>query len=529
MSADLAIVGATVRTLDPSRPHATAVACRDGRVVAVGDDAEIRACCDARTELLDGAGRHVVPGLVDAHVHPFFVEQTRGVDLTACTSLMELRDALCEGARDPSGWVLGWGLSYEAFEGRPLDGALLDEVVGDAPALVTFMDQHTALASRRALEIAGVTGAERFEQAAEVATRDGLPTGELREFAAIALVRDVVPELGDGERRRLAAQALERLSAQGLTGAHLMDGSPETFALLRELEATAPLPVRLVVPLWQTPETTRDEMLAQLPLVGERGVRWRGGTAKFYLDGVVESGTAWLGAPDACGDGGQPFWPEPQAYAAAVRLFAEAGFQCATHAVGDRAVRAVLDAYRGLPRPGAPHRVEHIEVLDPADLPRFAAEGVAASMQPLHMQWRREDGGDQWAARLGRERTERGFPARSIAETGAIVALGSDWPVASSDPRVGMAWSRLRRQPGAIGAAPFEPHERLTPEQALAGYTTAAAAIAGEADVAGRIAVGRRADLTVLGADPVDCPADELPDVPVLATIVAGAAAYRGG
>lgn len=528
-AASLAIVGAAIRTLDPGRPGATAVSCRDGVILAVGSDAEVRETCDGATEVLDGAGLVITPGLVDAHIHPFFIEQTRGADLTRCATLAELADALRaeQEAQAEGEWVLGWGLEYNVFGTNPITHGVLTEALGDVPAYVGFMDQHTAVATPRALQLAGAGATTRFGEAAEIVTEDGIPTGELRELPALDLVRAAIPPLSAAAARERAVASLRRLNAVGLTGAHVMDGSPATFDLVRDLEASGELTVRLRVPLWQKPEMTVDEFRAQLPLAGERGRLWQGGVAKFFIDGVIDSGTAWLYEPDAQGGGTDPFWPDPEAYAAAVSMFAGAGFQCVTHAVGDYAVHAALEAYRPAARAAAPHRIEHIETLHPSDLPRFAAEGVAASMQPLHMQWRAPDGKDSWTRRLAGPRADRAFPTRSLLETGAVVALGSDWPVAQSDPRIGMAWAVLRRPAGAAGHGAFEPEQRMTPAEALHGYTAGAAAVAGELGRSGIIRPGGRADLTGFGADPLAIGPDELPELPVALTVVDGRVVHR--
>jgi hypothetical protein len=309
-----------------------------------------------------------------------------------------------------------------------------------------------------------------------------------------------------------------------------MDGSPETYTMLRELEARGELPLRLVVPLWIQPDTDDDTIRGCLTLRDERGTLWRGGTAKFFIDGVIETGTAWLEEPDTRGAGTAPFWPSEERYAQTVARFAAAGFQCATHAVGDRAVRAALDAYKNAgPAARGLHRIEHLETLGDATLARVAAEGVAASMQPLHMQWRQVDGQDEWALRLGPERVARAFRTGDLVRSGATVALGSDWPVASADPRYGLAWARLRRHPGRPDLPSFEPEQALDALTALAGYTTSAAAVVGESHASGRIAPGLRADLTAFAEDPVELPADELPDLPVALTIVDGRVVFRAG
>ncbi|MFT3864671.1 MAG: amidohydrolase [Solirubrobacterales bacterium] len=529
--AETAILGARVRTQDPARPFVAAVAWRDGTIVAVGDEAEVREACDASTTLIDGAGTTVTPGLVDAHIHPFLAEETRGADLTAVRTRAQLVEALRgHRAEHPEEeWLLGWGLDYGALESPRIDAAPLLEAVGDLPVLVTTMDFHTGIATPAALARAGATGAERFESGSVVVAEAGAPTGELREAEAIELVRGAVPALDAAAERRLAIARLASLNACGITGAHVMNGDLAGLAALRELEAAGDLSVRLIHPFTISPDLGPEELAALLVKGEEAGRRWRGGVAKFFVDGVIESGTAWLYEPDSEGMGQAPFWPTAERYAEAVRSFAAAGFQCVTHAIGDRAVGFTLDTYASAApaRGGAPHRIEHLETLDPRDLARFGAGSPAASMQPLHMQWREPDGGGTFADRLGPERAARAFQVRSILDRGATVALGSDWPVAQYDPRIGMAWARLRRAPGRPDLAPFEPEQRLSGAEALAGYTTGAAAIVGEAHLAGRIAAGRRADLTAFAADPAEIDADELPALPVLLTVVDGEVVRR--
>lgn len=206
-----------------------------------------------------------------------------------------------------------------------------------------------------------------------------------------------------------------------------------------------------------------------------------------------------------------------------MRFFSGHGFQFANHACGDRGVREALDAYRlaGAPT-GVRHRIEHIETIQSADLPRFAAEGVVASMQVQHMIELAPDRSDNWSVRLGRERCDRAFPTRSLVESGALVALGSDFPVARFDPREGLAATRLRRRPRSE-QAPYD-DQRLPALDALHGYTRWAAAAVGEKSA---LSVGAWADLIIFEVDPVDCPADDLVDNPVLLTVVDGEIVHR--
>ena len=534
LEADLAIVGASIRTLDPERPQAEAAAVAGGSIVAVGDRDQVRACCGPRTEIVNASGMTVVPGLVDSHQHPIVgAETASGVDLSAarsvddvCTALRAARSSMRDGE-----WLRGHSLAYEAFEGQALSADLIETAVAGAPVLLTFFDLHTALASRSALHAAGITGPRTFEDSSEVVCDEGVPTGELREVSAWALVEAAAPTRTAQERRELVARALRDQNAVGITAIHAMDGSPETLADYRALEADGRLTARVVVPYNVDPTTPVREYPALIAERGQHGRLWRAGAAKFFIDGVVESGTAWLFEADANDGGTEPFWPDVDAYREAVRIFDAAGFQCITHAIGDRAVHEALNAYRDAAEANGAHprrhRVEHLETLTDSDLARIAAEGVIASQQPIHTQWIAAAGTDPWSKALGRERSARGFRLGEIRRTGATLALGSDWPVAGYDPRVGMAWARLRRPAGLPDAACFNPEQALSGLEALEGYTTHAAYAVGEEARSGRIKVGMRADLTAFAEDPVACDADMLPDLPVTLTVVDGRVVHQ--
>lgn len=531
---DLALVDGRVRTLDPDRPLAEAVALAQGAIAAVGSSDEIRARCGATTEVIALDGAAVVPGLIDSHMHPFMgAIGARGADLLDAHTLEDVLGALSsERAKcAPGEWVQGWGLDYNVFESTGISSAVIDEAVGGAPAALTFMDFHTVLASSRALELAGVDGPREFAEHAEVVCLEGRPTGELRENAAMDLVRDAMPALTAEARYALCAEHLRKLAAVGLTGTHAMDGTLDTLELLRELESRGDLITRILTPFTIEPDTP-EELWERYAAAGEQsGRRWRAGVAKFFIDGVIDSGTGWLVEPDAAGEGRESFWPDVERYRRAVRFFSERGFQCVTHATGDRGVREALDTYRevGAPRRGPQrvhHRIEHIETLQPSDLPRFAAEGVIASMQAQHMMWLSADRSDNWSRRLGRERCDRAFPIRALRESGAHVTLGSDWPVARYDPREGMAAARLRRPP-LHPERPAYDDQALDGLAALEGYTTGAAFTSGDGERRGRIREGFDGDLTVLAEDPVLADPDALVSVPVLLTVVDSEVVHR--
>jgi predicted amidohydrolase YtcJ len=528
--ADLALVNGRIRTLDAGRPEAAALAVAGGTIAAVGEDREIRALCGPETEVIDLGGAAAVPGLIDSHMHPFKgAVGARGADLLDAHRLDDVLGALsAERAKcQPGEWVQAWGLDYNVFEQTGISAGVIDEAVGGAPAAITFMDWHTMLASSSALALAGVEGPREFAEHAEVVCVEGRPTGELRENAAMDLVRAAMPATTPEQELAMCAEHLRRLAAVGLTGTHAMDGTLESLKLLRALESRGELITRILLPFTIEPDTPEElwEMYAQAR--DEHGRRWRAGVAKFFIDGVIDSGTGWLVEPDSEGEGRASFWPDVDRYRRAVAFFASHGFQCVTHATGDRGVREALDTYaRAGAAPGVRHRIEHIETLQPTDLPRFAAEGVVASMQAQHMMWLDPGRRDNWSQRLGDARCDRAFPIRSLRESGATIALGSDWPVARYDPREGMAAARLRRPPGHRDRAAYD-DQALDGLAALAGYTVGAALTGGDGERLGRLAPGCAADVTVMAEDPVDADPDDLINVPVGLTVVDGEIVFR--
>jgi predicted amidohydrolase YtcJ len=342
------------------------------------------------------------------------------------------------------------------------------------------------------------------------------------------LVHRAMPALAPAERYQIQADQLKRFAATGMTGLHGMDGTLETLDVLRELEANGDLATRMVMPFWSQPETPEEVWEQYARHRTEHGERWRMGVAKLFIDGVIDTGTGWLFERDSEGDGLAPFWPDIDKNFRAVQFFAEQGFQIVTHATGDRGVHEALNAYRKSgAAPGVHHRIEHIETLQPADLPRFAAEGVIASMQPQHMMWLEPDRSDNWSQRLGPERCDRAFPIKDIISTGAMYTLGSDWPVARYDWREGMAAAQLRRPPGHPDRGAYD-DQALDALTALRGYTAQPALTVGDQDRLGALKPGFLADVTVLSEDPVDVAPDDLPANPVELTVVGGEVVFRG-
>lgn len=524
-TADTLVVGAAVRTLDPAHPAAFAVAVRDGVVVGL-DDAALAARGPA-TELVDLAGATLTPGLVDGHAHPVLgATAGEGLDLSAVTDLDGLRAALADARQTlgPGEWVRGFGLDHNAFGEHPIDRTLLDETLPGVPVFLRLYDSHSALASSEALRLAGVNGPRTFQQRASVVCDErGTPTGHLVEWAAIELVAAVMPAAPqDGVRARLLG-VLQGMAATGITGVNVMDGDDAAFRMLADLESDTELPVRLRLAPWCMPEGDPDELLH---LQGRGGRRWSVGAVKFFIDGTVEGGTAWLEHADCHGQSTEAFWIDSTEYTRAVRRFAAAGVQTATHAIGDAGVRHVVDSLAGADTGGVRHRIEHLETLPPDLVRRVVEAGLVASMQPSHSRFTKADQQDAWSVRLGPERAGRAWRCRDIRDAGGALVLGSDWPVASYDAREVLAHARLRRRPGTQDA-PVAPNQALTGLMALEGMTTHAALADGETAIAGRIAVGYRADLTAFSVDPVDAPADEVGTAPIRFTMSGGLVTHR--
>lgn len=527
MAADFIIVNARVRTMDPLRPWADAIAWREG--VIVGFDADARDARDGNTEIVDAHGACVTPGIIDGHQHLFMGSTIgRGLDLDRVDTLGQLRDRLAEERVrvGPGAWIVGFALEYAAFEGAAYHHELLDAAAGDGPMLLWALDLHTAFVNGAALRACGIDREIVFADGSRVDVDDsGNPTGLLLEMPAINLVFEQIPGTGQEERLAWAVDAMQRQNAVGITGIHQMDGDVPTVDVLERLDREGLLTLMVKHHHFVSCLTSTEEIEAMLQTIGRRGTNWSADGVKFMMDGVVETGTAWLEDPDATGGTGQPMWERFEDYLATIARFDAAGFRIATHAIGDRAVRTVLDAYSELPGGSrGRHRVEHIEVAPDPTVARFRAEGVNASMQPVHLRWMAPDLSDPWSQRLGPRRcSAHGMRSGDIQATGANLVLGSDWPVAPFDPRLGFFAARERHAHDIdFHGGHYGESATLTGEHVMAGYTVNAARAAGVEDVTGTLREGMRADVVMWAQDPVTCPTEDIVDLPVLLTAVNG-------
>ncbi|MDX6212073.1 MAG: hypothetical protein QOF82_1160, partial [Frankiales bacterium] len=283
---------------------------------------------------------------------------------------------------------------------------------------------------------------------------------------------------------------------------------------------------------WCRPDDDDARIAELLALQGRAGRLWEVAGIKLFIDGTIDAGTAWLHQPDTLGESTSAYWEDPSDYRRALHRFAGAGVATATHAIGDAAVEHVLDTLDAavVRDGGARHRIEHIETLPLTQVGRFAELGVIASMQPTHAtDYTRADHTDNWSRRLGAHRADRGWPCRDLVGAGAVLVLGSDWPVAPYDPRLVLAAAQLRRPARHPELAPVGVDQKLTAGQGLHAMTTAPAWAAGAEHRLGKVAAGLLADLTVWASDPVEVPAADLADLPVMLTVVDGRVVHRSG
>ncbi|MFJ8861202.1 amidohydrolase [Streptomyces sp. NPDC102451] len=538
--ADLVFTGGPVHTADAAHTRATTVAVTGERITAVGHD-EVRALIGPRTEVVDLAGRLLVPGFQDAHVHPV----TAGLELarcdltgarTAAATTAAVR-AYADAGRDQE-WITGGGWSMEAFDGGAPTRHQLDAVVPDRPAYLVNRDHHGAWVNSRALALAGIT-ARTPDPADGRIERDGRgePTGLLQE-GAMDLVARHTPRSTPADRLAALLRAQRLLHAHGITAwqdaiigeyGSMDDVSDAYLTADRDGSLTA----RVTGALWWDRERGGEQIPGLLARRSElNGRNFRAGTVKIMQDGVAETGTAALLAPylDACGcataDSGTSF-VDPAALCRYVTELDALGFQTHFHALGDRAVREALDAVEAARAANGntdtrPH-LAHLQIVHPDDIPRFRALGATANIQPL------------WAAHepqmdeltipfLGGERAALQYPFAALLRSGATVAAGSDWPVSSADPLQGIHTAVNRVAPGGDGPV-FLPDQRISLTDALTAYT-AGSAYVNHLDDTGVIRAGALADLVVLDRDPYAAPAEEIAGTGILATYVGGRRVY---
>lgn len=520
---------ATIYTVDGENSMATAMAVDGERIVAVGGEEILSDYPD--WPRLDARGHAVVPGLIDAHAHLMGLGETLlQADLVGATSRAEVLERLEAFEADlPGGaWLQGRGWDQNDWkDGNAFPTAAdLDVLFPDRPVWLIRVDGHAGWANSAAMRLAGVS-AETTTPAGGEIIRDGRnrPAGIFVDNA-MALIEKAVPPLTGDEAREALRRATRKTARYGLTGIHDA-GTPRAARRLYEQaieEGDFPLRVYGMLPPGEL-NAYCDE--GQVPYEHE-SARLVIRSMKLYSDGALGSRGAALLADysDDPGNRGLLLDDEETLQNLVTRAMA-CGLQVNTHAIGDRANRLMLDIYEEAVEEtgGGPgrHRIEHAQVLHPTDIPRFAGLGVIASVQPTHatsdMPWAHE--------RLGDDRLEGAYAWQSLLESGARLALGSDFPVEHVNPLFGFYAAVTRRDHEGNPAGGWFPEQRLSREEALRGFTIDAAYAAFMEDEVGSLDVGKRADFVILDQDIMSVEASEIPETRVLATYIDGVPVYE--
>jgi hypothetical protein len=542
--ADVLIVNAKVYTADGGA-FRQAVAIRGNKIVRVGDTQEILSLRGPKTDVIDANGSAVVPGFSDIHTHLLQGGlQLANVSLDGARTLADIQNRIQEFAKahPERAWIQGMGWQYEAFPGNLPTREQLDALVPDRPVVLTCFDGHSVWVNSKALALAGINE-KTPDPPNGFIVRDpktGEPTGLLKETPAMALVQKLVPQ----PTRKEQMSALRAASAEahrfGVTSVTDAAGNPEDLEAYEEARRTGDLSVRVNYSLLVTPGFTEkdadhfDAVWHNHPDSAPSSAMLKTGVIKIFMDGVIETNTAFMLANYAnTPSRGKPNYSVDD-YNRVIQMMDRRGWQIMVHAIGDGAVRMTLDGFERLskvnpmPARGRRSRVEHIETIDLADVPRFGQLGVIASMHP--------GGGffppnraattpgfllGVWGRNLGPERAARGFQWKSISDAGGRVIFGSDWPVASLDA-MGRIYSITHR-----GAFPGGTDQRLPLTTAFDDYTRECAYATFDEKQKGVLAPGMLADIVVLATDVFSHQPATRADIGVKVTIFDGKVVYR--
>lgn len=536
---DLIVINGKVYSADGGAELAEAVAVTGNKVVRVGTNREIQRLRRAQTVVVDAKGAAVLPGFNDAHAHlingGLSLDQ---VSLSDATTVEEIKDTIrvWAEAHPEREWITGRGWYYQAFNGAMPTRQMLDALVPDRPAYLIAYDGHTGWANTKALKAAGITRRTPSPASGEIVKdrRTGEPTGALKE-AAMSLMSAAAPKPSEEDRLAAVRAAIDEAHRYGITSVQDAGGTAADLDLFDRLRKRRELTLRVYQALRadNTLSATDIEALDQVRKRFADDPLLKTGAVKLIADGVIESHTAamlepYANKPKVKGDA--RFTPEQ--LKKVVAMLDQHGWQVMTHAIGDAAVRMTLDAYEAAakanpaPERGRRHRIEHIETIDPADVPRFGKLGVIASMQPVHATPSPAPG-DVWSVNIGDDRASRGWMWNSIAKGGGHLAFGSDWPVMTIDPLKGLHVATTRTTLDGLPKGGWIPSERLPIRRAIDAYTRDAAWASFDELRKGKLTKDMLADIVVLSDDIFSGPASRLTTTEVAVTIVDGKVVYR--
>jgi predicted amidohydrolase YtcJ len=548
--ADLVLRHGKIYTMDADRSWAESVVIKDKKIVYVGDDDGIADWLGENTKTVELNNRLVLPGFIDSHAHP--VEA--GVGLKQCDLLpyftkeevlKAIKDYVAAHPKDP--WILGAGWQLPVFPDANPQKEWLDEIVPDRPVFLSAMDGHSAWVNSKALEIAGITKETPDPDKGRIErNKNGEPSGALRESAA-DLVYKHAPKPGMKEKLEGLQEALKILNAFGITGFQdasisIEGNSPEARGashVYAEADKQGLLTARVIGAMYADPNGSVEQVLKQIDRFQALRAQFKNGkyfhasSIKIFADGVIESRTAALLKPylNQGTNAGELIWPPEKLNPFVERLDRE-GFQIHIHAIGDRAIRTALDALEtARNRNGERDRrplLAHIQLIDPQDIPRFAKLSVIPNFQAL---WAYEDAyiKDLTVPQLGKDRSRWLYPIKSVASTGAKLAMGSDWPVSSANPLDAIEVAVRRLDPENNSEEnPFVPEERISLETALAAYTIGSAYANFREKEVGSIEIGKQADLIVLSQNLFTVPSHQINESKVVLTLLDGKEVYNG-
>jgi predicted amidohydrolase YtcJ len=539
---------ANIYTMDPELPRAEVMLVEDGMIAGIGSEASVRGLMREQgirvIERVDMHGRTIIPGLIDAHGHMIGLGALGlgMLDLRTARSYDDVINIIRDRASHvPAGtWIVGRGWDNESWADKRLPHhAKLSKAVPDHPVWLTRVDGHAALANAAAMGLAGVTPETPSPIGGEILRDQNGKTVGVFIDRAKGIVEEVAPDGLTGTAEECILQAQQMCLAAGLTGVHDAGVSPTDIEVYKQLEAEGRLKIRI------SAMVNGAEAPRYFETQGAHdGFKLSVYSAKAYVDGAMGSRGAWLLEPYAdrsAGPDGQPYVglavnnPSTIEQLAAHAL--EHGYQVCTHAIGDRGNREVLDAYeRALSgwsppplregqteQPGHRFRIEHAQLLHPDDIPRFAALGVIPSLQPTHC-----SSDMRWVdVRVGPERAKGAYAWASLAKSGSRMAFGSDFPVESHNPFLGLFAAITRQNLDEQPAGGWHPEQRITREAALRGFTIDAAYAAFWEERVGSLERAKLADFVVLDRDIMTCDVRDIADTKVLETFSFGESVYR--